>query len=355
MRETFGLPYTQHETYYVMDTSPGARDLPRLARRRRPRRLPGRSRARGGSGTRARARSGTCRRIRAIQHRLHLIPAGTPHASGAGNVVLEISATPYLYTLRFYDWLRRDLDGELRPVHLAHAFANLDPARSGDSVRRELIPEPTTGSRGCGLERARARQASRPLLRRAPARLRRLRGGRHRRTVPRAQPRRPATRSRSSPGRASCTASRTRRRSSFPQRSAATGCGVSAAARARSSRRSCRDERRRRRCARHRRARMSQAGGSRSPRRRSSAGAGSPSRSLHSGGRDRAARGHLAGDPVDRGAGDRSTRRRGSRAVRLRAGRVRNRPTSSTASTASTFAQSSVPLQRFRTRRRFAS
>ena len=24
MRETFGLPYTQDETYYVMDTSPGA-------------------------------------------------------------------------------------------------------------------------------------------------------------------------------------------------------------------------------------------------------------------------------------------------------------------------------------------
>ena len=55
----------------------------------------------------------------AEQHRLYLIPAGTPHASGAGNVVLEISATPYLYTLRFYDWLRRDLDGELRPVHVA--------------------------------------------------------------------------------------------------------------------------------------------------------------------------------------------------------------------------------------------
>jgi len=56
--------------------------------------------------------------------------------------VLEISATPYLYTLRFYDWLRRDLNGDLRPVHLAHAFSNLDPRRSGEAVRRELIPEP---------------------------------------------------------------------------------------------------------------------------------------------------------------------------------------------------------------------
>jgi mannose-6-phosphate isomerase class I len=86
----------------------------------------------------------------AEQHRLYLIPAGTPHASGAGNVVLEISATPYLYTLRFYDWLRRNLDGELRPVHLTHAFSNLDPRRSGEAVRRELVPEPREVRGGAG-------------------------------------------------------------------------------------------------------------------------------------------------------------------------------------------------------------
>jgi mannose-6-phosphate isomerase class I len=79
-----------------------------------------------------------------------MIPAGTAHASGAGNVVLEISATPYLYTLRFYDWLRRDLDGNLRPVHLSHAFANLDPSRSGEAVRRDLVPEPLVVRRGEG-------------------------------------------------------------------------------------------------------------------------------------------------------------------------------------------------------------
>jgi mannose-6-phosphate isomerase class I len=77
----------------------------------------------------------------AEQHRLYLIPAGTPHASGAGNVVLEISATPYLYTLRFYDWLRRDLDGRLRPVHVRHAFANVDPKRRGAALS-ELMPAP---------------------------------------------------------------------------------------------------------------------------------------------------------------------------------------------------------------------
>jgi mannose-6-phosphate isomerase class I len=85
-----------------------------------------------------------------VQHQLYLIPAGTPHASGAGNVVLEISATPYLYTLRLYDWLRANADGELRPVHVKHALANLDSTRRGAAVLRELIPEPRLVRSGPG-------------------------------------------------------------------------------------------------------------------------------------------------------------------------------------------------------------
>jgi mannose-6-phosphate isomerase class I len=141
MRETFGLPYTQHETYYVMVTKAGARIFLGLhdgVDAASFRAEAERAAADGNSLDPERY----LQTHPAEQHRLYLIPAGTPHASGAGNVVLEISATPYLYTLRFYDWLRRDLDGGLRPVHVAHAFSNLDPRRSGEAVRRELIPEP---------------------------------------------------------------------------------------------------------------------------------------------------------------------------------------------------------------------
>ncbi len=106
--------------------------VPRPARRRRPRRV--RARRRAAPTGRAFDAERFLQAQAAEQHQLYLIPAGTPHASGAGNVVLEISATPYLYTLRFYDWLRRDLEGTLRPVHLDHAFANLDPRRRGDAV-----------------------------------------------------------------------------------------------------------------------------------------------------------------------------------------------------------------------------
>jgi mannose-6-phosphate isomerase class I len=149
MRETFGFPYTQHETYYVMVTTPGAKIFLGL---REDVELAGfRSEAERAVAPGIALEPETYLQTHpAEQHRLYLIPAGTPHASGAGNVVLEISATPYLYTLRFYDWLRRDLDGDLRPVHIAHAFSNLDPSRRGEAVRRELVPEPSCVRGGAG-------------------------------------------------------------------------------------------------------------------------------------------------------------------------------------------------------------
>jgi mannose-6-phosphate isomerase class I len=86
----------------------------------------------------------------ATPHQLFLIPGGTPHGSGAGNVVLEVSATPYLYSLRFYDWLRRDRAGRQRPVHVGHAFRNLDRTRSGAAVAERLVPRPRPVTAGDG-------------------------------------------------------------------------------------------------------------------------------------------------------------------------------------------------------------
>lgn len=149
MRSVFGYPYPEHESYYVMVGSKQNRVFLGL---------------KGDvdvSGFERDARLADTRGVsfdihRYVQshpaepHGLFMIPAGTPHGSGAGNVVLEISATPYLYSLRFYDWLRQDIDGSQRPVHVSHAFANLNRNLSGPSVRQELIQEPRSLSSGPG-------------------------------------------------------------------------------------------------------------------------------------------------------------------------------------------------------------
>jgi len=83
-------------------------------------------------------------------HDLFLIPSGTVHCSGANNLVLEISATPYIFTFKIYDYLRRDLSGQLRHVHLDHAFANIDQTRRTEWVKQKLIPKPVLLRQGSG-------------------------------------------------------------------------------------------------------------------------------------------------------------------------------------------------------------
>ncbi|WP_069883947.1 class I mannose-6-phosphate isomerase [Streptomyces luteocolor] len=149
MKERFGWSYTQHETYYMALGRPDTRvflglredaDLDRFRKEIE-------EAAHDGVPMDPEDHVMT---FPAHQGRLFMIPAGTPHASGAGNLVLEISATPYLYSLRFYDWLRPDADGRPRPLPYEHGLANLETGRRGAAVARDLVQEPRTLREGAG-------------------------------------------------------------------------------------------------------------------------------------------------------------------------------------------------------------
>ena len=103
----------------------------------------------------------------AHQHDLFLIPSGTVHCSGANNLVLEISATPYIFTFKMYDWLRLGLDGVPRPLNIDRAFENLDFSRRGREVARQLLCNPKTIEQGVDWRISSLADPSRSLLRRS--------------------------------------------------------------------------------------------------------------------------------------------------------------------------------------------
>lgn len=68
-----------------------------------------------------------------------LIPAGTIHSAGKNTMVLEISATPYIFTMKLWDWGRLGLDGKPRPVHLNHGEKIIQYDRTTQWVKDNLI------------------------------------------------------------------------------------------------------------------------------------------------------------------------------------------------------------------------
>jgi len=75
----------------------------------------------------------------AKKHDHFLIPAGTVHCSGKNSMVLEISATPYIFTFKMWDWGRLGLDGRPRPVHLQHGVPNIQWDRDTEWTKKNLI------------------------------------------------------------------------------------------------------------------------------------------------------------------------------------------------------------------------
>ena len=147
IRQYFGEDFTQDETYYILDTKPDAKVYLGFQEDIDPEEFRSALENSFHKGTPVEIER-FVRTLPSEKHRLFLIPNGTIHCSGTDNLVLEISATPYIFTFKMYDWLRLDLQGKPRPLNIQRAFDNLYFERRGNRVERELVAQPTLVDEG---------------------------------------------------------------------------------------------------------------------------------------------------------------------------------------------------------------
>lgn len=138
IRDTFGMSYTQDESYYMLDAADDAVVYLGVKNGVDPAEMVAALRA-ATDGEHPFDAERFINTYPARKHDHFAIPAGTVHASGANSMVLEISATPYIFTFKLWDWGRVGLDGIPRPVHLDHGEKNIQWERDADWVERNLV------------------------------------------------------------------------------------------------------------------------------------------------------------------------------------------------------------------------
>jgi mannose-6-phosphate isomerase class I len=138
IQDKFGMNYTQDESYYILDAGEGATVYLGLRDNISSEEMID-DLCRAQAGGAAFQAEKYVNRWPAKKHDHFLIPAGTIHCSGAESMVLEISATPYIFTFKLWDWGRLGLDGEPRPIHIEHGAVNIQWDRTTNWVKRELI------------------------------------------------------------------------------------------------------------------------------------------------------------------------------------------------------------------------
>jgi mannose-6-phosphate isomerase class I len=154
IHEKFGMHYTQDESYYILDAKDGAFVYLGLCDDVNPQAMISDLKEAQETGHHFDADKHVAKW--SVKKHDHVsIPAGTVHCSGANSMVLEISATPYIFTFKLWDWDRLGLDGKPRPINIEHGEKNIQWSRTASWVKKHALNlvEPLYNEDGISEER----------------------------------------------------------------------------------------------------------------------------------------------------------------------------------------------------------
>jgi mannose-6-phosphate isomerase class I len=138
IKDNFGMQYTQDESYYILDAKEDATVYLGLREGINNQEMI-RELEQAQAGEVIFEAEKYINKFPAKTHDHFLIPAGTIHCSGKNAMVLEISATPYIFTFKLWDWERLGLDGLPRPIHIEHGKKVIQWDRTTEWVKNNLV------------------------------------------------------------------------------------------------------------------------------------------------------------------------------------------------------------------------
>lgn len=145
IQDQFGMHYTQDESYYFLDADEDEETYMYLGVKENvDREAMARDLALAEKGEILFPAEKYVNKVPVKKHDHVAIPAGTIHCSGSNNMVLEISATPYIFTFKLWDWGRVGLDGIPRPIHLKHGLKNIQWDRDTQWIYDNIVHQEKT-------------------------------------------------------------------------------------------------------------------------------------------------------------------------------------------------------------------